>query len=146
MTVICKIQIGPDRNQYEYKATRDGTRWIGIRGNPYAAAGEKLVLVMMKDESGLGGFVWIAFDTSNADFNSLHEGRAVFKTHDVGALAQGLHTWSYNANAQNPGAPPDWQGNMSFVTKVLEKEGPSGQSQVPRFSIEDGRLEAMMGT
>ena len=111
MTVICKIQIGPDRNHYEYNrsATQDGTRWIGIRGSPYAAAGEKLVLVMMEDESSLRGFGWIAFDTSNENFNPLHEGRAVFKAHNIGA-------------------PPDWQGEWFFATKVLERKGPSGQS------------------
>ena len=91
-------------------------RWISIRGSPYAAAGEKLVLVMMKDESAVGGFVWIAFDTSNANFNPLHEGRAVFKAHNIGAIGQGWHTWSYNANAENT------------VGKVLERKGPSGLS------------------
>ena len=130
MTVICKIQIGPDRNHYEHNrsATQDATRWIGIRGSPYAAAGEKLVLVMMEDESSLRGFGWIAFDTSNENFNPLHEGRAVFKAHNIGAIGQGWHTWSYNANVENPGAPPDWQGERFFVTKVLERKGPSGQS------------------
>ena len=128
ITVIYKIQIGPDRNDYEYEATRDGARWIGRRGSPYAAAEEKLVLVMMKDESALGRCVWIAFDTSNANFNPLHEGRAVFKAHNIGAIGQGWHTWSYNANVENPGAPPDWQGERFFVTKVLERKGPSGQS------------------
>ena len=44
-----------------------------------------MVLVMMKDESAVGGFVWIAFDTSNADFNALHKVRAVFKAHNIGA-------------------------------------------------------------
>ena len=87
-----------------------------------------MVLVMMKDESAVGGFVWIAFDTSNANFNPLHEGRAVFKANNIGAIRQGWHTWSYNANVENPGAPPEWQGEMFFVTKVLERKGPSGQS------------------
>ena len=29
--------------------------------------------------------------------------------------------------APSDNCPPDWQGDMSWVTKVLETEGPSGQ-------------------
>ena len=120
MTVLCKIQIGCDRNHFVYTPTDDGTRWICTRGSPYAEAGQLLVLVMTTD------MTWIAYDAANQNFNPQHEGRPMFKSYHHSAATAGWHAWSYNANVKKPGLPPQWTGEIILLTKVLEKKGPSG--------------------
>ena len=122
MTVLYKIQIGPDRNHYEYTPTQDGKRWICTRGSPYAEAGQVLVLVMTTD------MTWIAYDAANQNFNPQDEGRPIFKAYQNSAVTGGWHAWSYNANVKKPGLPPQWTGEIVLLTRVLEKKGPSGSS------------------